>query len=149
MSQLACRCQCTAYQLTPVNGIRRKPNGKYSVYLRLIGEGTTRVLTETAPTYERAVEIRDLAIRMAGVPASAVGLTRVPLGWRAFVRWNRRTYHLGTFNNEVDAAACRCGFDAWAAGQLICEVLSMLELHCRGPHMNCHERLETRGKIDV
>jgi hypothetical protein len=79
MSQLTCRCQRTKYQLTQVNGIKRKPNGKYSVYLRLIGEGTTRLLAENAPTYERGVEIRDLAIRVAGVPASAVGLTRVPL----------------------------------------------------------------------
>ena len=74
------RTACPQHHLTKVNGIKRNSNGTYTVYLRLLGEGTTRVLTERAMTFDRAVEIRDLAIRAAGVPASAVGLSREPLG---------------------------------------------------------------------
>jgi hypothetical protein len=137
------------HQLTPVNGIKRKPNGRFTVYLRLNGEGTTRLLSDSVSTFEEAVEIRARAITAADRPASAVGICRLPLGWRAQVRWGGQVFHLGTFAHETTAATCRCRFDVWAATKDFHEVREALELHCRGPHMNCHERLETRGKIDV
>lgn len=143
-------CQMAAsHQLTSVNGIKRKPNGRFTVYLRLNGGGTTRLLSDSVSTFEEAVEIRARAITAADRLASAVGICRLPLGWRAQIRWGGQVFHLGTFAHETTAATCRCRFDAWAATKSFHEVREALELHCRGPHTYCHKRLETLGKIDV
>jgi len=115
-------------QLTPVNGIKRKPNGKYAVWVRRLGEGSTQLVTENAESLEEAIELRRLALGNA--KPSAVGICRVPLGWRVNIKWLNRNWHLGSFFTEEEAVVCRCRFDAWAAGQPVEAVAAMLERHC-------------------
>ena len=115
------------HQITPVNGIKKKTNGKYAVYARRMGEGTTYLVTDGATTFEEAREARRLALGNAR--PSAVGISRVPLGWMVPVKWGNRTFNLGHFRTEEEAAGYRIAFDEWAGGQTWQSVREALERH--------------------
>lgn len=125
-----------AWSLTPVNGIKMKPNGRFVVYVRVLGDGTARIVTESARSWPEALAAREQAL--AGRQPSAIGLCRMPCGWNALVRWHGHTYCLGTYQDEAEAARVRCAFDTWAAYQPRQAVNAALQqYHARGRSADC------------
>lgn len=116
-------------KLTPTNGVHLKSNGKYVVWVRPLG-GQARVVGEHYPDYNAALQAR--AVALAGATPGAIGVSRHRAdAWVAYVRWRGRTYRLGRFATEAEAAACRCAFDEWAAYQDAGTVTAALERYRR------------------